>query len=135
MSQRKEISESGFCWNLYGKALPFISQLLVPQTLGFLCVSDGKESAYNAWDPDQEDPLEKGMETHSSILVWRTPWTEKPGRLQSMGSQTVRHNWATNTHTHTHTHIPNIPWLMAANTGRYKVGVNRCPDCYAKHSV
>ena len=35
----------------------------------------------------QEDPLEKGMAIHSSILAWRTPWTEKPGRLQSMGSQ------------------------------------------------
>ena len=34
-----------------------------------------------------EDPLEKGMATHSSILAWEIPWTEKPGRLQSMGSQ------------------------------------------------
>ena len=42
-----------------------------------------------------EDPLEKGMATHSSILAWRIPWTEKPGRLQSMGLQRVRHNWAT----------------------------------------
>ena len=33
----------------------------------------------------QEDPLEKGMETHSNILAWRIPWTEEPGRLQSMG--------------------------------------------------
>ena len=40
----------------------------------------------------QEDPLEKGMATHSSILVWRIPWTEEPGRLQSMGSQSVKHN-------------------------------------------
>ena len=48
--------------------------------------------------------LEKEMATHSSILAWRIPWTEKPGGLQSVGLQTVRHNWATNTHTHTHTH-------------------------------
>ena len=34
---------------------------------------------------DQEDPLEKGMATHSSILAWRIPWTEEPGGLQSMG--------------------------------------------------
>ena len=40
----------------------------------------------------QEDPLEKGMVTHSSILDWRTPWTEEPGGLQSMGSQRVRHD-------------------------------------------
>ena len=37
----------------------------------------------------QEDPLEKGMATHSRILVWRIPWTEEPGRLQSIGSQRV----------------------------------------------
>ena len=36
---------------------------------------------------NQEDPLEKEMATHSSILAWRIPWTEEPGRLQSMGSQ------------------------------------------------
>ena len=35
----------------------------------------------------KEDPLEEGMETHSSILAWEIPWTEEPGRLQSMGSQ------------------------------------------------
>ena len=43
----------------------------------------------------QVDPLEEGMATHSSILAWKTPWTEEPGRLQSMGSQRVRHDWAT----------------------------------------
>ena len=36
-----------------------------------------------------EDPLEKGMATHSSILVWKSPWTEKPGELQSLGSDTT----------------------------------------------
>ena len=45
----------------------------------------------------QEDPLEKGMDTHSSILAWRIPWTEVPGGLQPMGSQRVGHDWATNT--------------------------------------
>ena len=42
----------------------------------------------------QEDPLEEEMATHSSILAWKTPWTEEPGRLQSTGSQ-KRHNQAT----------------------------------------
>ena len=42
-----------------------------------------------------EDPLEKEMATHSSILAWISPWTEEPGRLQSMGSQRVRHNLET----------------------------------------
>ena len=40
----------------------------------------------------REDLLEKEMATHSSILAWRIPWMEEPGRLQSMGSQRVRHN-------------------------------------------
>ena len=48
--------------------------------------------------------VEKGMATHSSVLAWRIPLTEEPGGLQSVGSQTVRHEWAANTHTHTHTH-------------------------------
>ena len=40
----------------------------------------------------QEDPLEKGMAVHSSIVAWRIPWAEEPGRLQSIGSQKVRHD-------------------------------------------
>ena len=40
----------------------------------------------------REDPLEEKMATHSNILAWKIPWTEKPGRLQSMGSQRVGHN-------------------------------------------
>ena len=40
----------------------------------------------------QEDPLEEGMATHSSILAWRIPWTVEPGGLQSMGSQRVGHD-------------------------------------------
>ena len=48
---------------------------------------------------DQEDPLEQGMVTHSSILAWTIPWTEEPSGLQSMGSRRVEHNCVTNTHT------------------------------------
>ena len=40
----------------------------------------------------QEDPLEKEMATHSNTLAWKIPWTEEHGRLESMGSQRVRHN-------------------------------------------
>ena len=40
----------------------------------------------------QEDPLEKEMETHSSTLAWKIPWTKEPGRLHSMGLQRVRHD-------------------------------------------
>ena len=69
--------------------------------MGFPGGSDGKESACNAENsgsiPGREDPLEKGMATLSSVLAWRIPWTEEPGRLQSMESPRVRHDRATNT--------------------------------------
>ena len=58
--------------------------------MGWASLVDQMESACNAGDP--EDPLEKGMATHSSILAWRIPWTEDPGGLQSMGLQRVGHD-------------------------------------------
>ena len=65
--------------------------------LDFPGVSDSKVSAYIVGDLDSslgwEDLLEKEMATHSSTIAWKIPWTEKPGRLQSMGSQRVRHDW------------------------------------------
>ena len=68
---------------------------------GAISSSDGKEFLCNAETQvrslDQEDPLEKGMATHSSILAWRIPWTEETGGLQSIGSQRVGHDRATNT--------------------------------------
>ena len=61
------------------------------------CSSDGKESACNAGDlasvPALEDPLEKGMATHSSILAWRISWAEEPGGLHRVhGVQRVGHD-------------------------------------------
>ena len=47
------------------------------------------------WSLGQEDPLEKELATHSSILAWRIPWMEEPGGLQSTGSQRVGHDGAT----------------------------------------
>ena len=47
------------------------------------------------WSLDQEDPLEKGMATHSSFLAWRIAWIEEPGGLQPKRSQRVRHDWVT----------------------------------------
>ena len=47
------------------------------------------------WSLGWEDPLEKGMAPHSSTLAWEIPWTQEPGRLQSMGSLRVGHYWAT----------------------------------------
>ena len=61
--------------------------------------SDGKESPamqkIRVRSLGREDPLEKGMATHSSALAWRIPRAEEPGKLQSMGSQRVRHDWVT----------------------------------------
>ena len=47
------------------------------------------------WSFGQENPLEQEMETHSSIIVWKIPWTEEPGGLQSTGLQRIRHNLVT----------------------------------------
>ena len=47
------------------------------------------------WSMGRKDPLEKEMVPHSSTIAWKIPWTEEPGRLQSMGSQRVGHDWAT----------------------------------------
>ena len=70
-------------------------------SLGFPGSSDGKESACNAIDPASipESGRSPGEENGypSSILAWRIPWTEEAGSLQPMGSQRVRHNWATKT--------------------------------------
>ena len=47
------------------------------------------------WSLGREDPLQKEMAIHSSTIAWKIPWTEEPGRLQSMGSKRVGHDWAT----------------------------------------
>ena len=52
----------------------------------------------HVWSLGWEDPLKKEMATHSSTLAWKIRWTEEPGRLQSMGSQRVGHDWATSLH-------------------------------------
>ena len=66
-------------------------QLPTPVFLGFPGGSDGKESSCNAEDLGSIPPLGETA-THSSILAWRVPWTEKSGGLQSGGSQRVGHN-------------------------------------------
>ena len=71
---------------------------------GLAFSSNGEESAVmpetRVRSLGQEDPLEKGMEIHSGILVWKIPWKEKSARLQSMGSQRVGHNGVTSTQTY-----------------------------------
>ena len=62
------------------------------------------------WSLDREDPLEEGMATHSSVLAWRIPWTEKPGRLQSMESHRVGHDWSNLACTHSSHFSPKESW-------------------------
>ena len=57
-----------------------------------------------------EHPLEEGMATHSSILAWRILWTEEPGRLQSVESHRVRHDWSDLAHTLTKENL--CPWIF-----------------------
>ena len=57
--------------------------------------ANAEDSGDVVWSLGWKHPMEEGMETHSSILAWRIPWTEEPGELQSMGSQRVGHDWAT----------------------------------------
>ena len=63
-----------------------LGKLLVSQKVKNLAVT--QETQVVGW----EDPLEKGMATHSSVIAWRIPWTVEPGRLQSLGSQRVEHD-------------------------------------------
>ena len=74
---------------LYIHSLLVLEASLVAQTVKNL--SAMLES--QVWSLGWEDPLEKEMATDSRILAWRIPWTKKPGKLQSTGSQRVRHNW------------------------------------------
>ena len=71
-----------------------------------------------------EDPLEKGTATHSNILARRTPWTEEPVWLQSIGSQRVGHDWVGHTHTHTSTYPEKSRGTMAFKAG----SSNMCSD-------
>ena len=68
--------------------------------MSFPGTSDGKKRPLamretRVWSLGWEDPMKKEMATHCITLAWKTPWMEEPHRLQSMGSQRVRHNWVT----------------------------------------
>ena len=81
---------------------------------GFPCGSGGKNlpAMQETWVQSLgwEDPLEKGMATHSRILAWKIPWTEEPGGLQSMEWQRVGHNWSKLTHMHTFLYSIKLFW-------------------------
>ena len=86
--------------SIWGKPIVNYTRVFDSTEIRVLDGSVGKESACNAGDIQslgRKDPLEKRTATHSSILSWRIPWTEEPGGLQSMETQRVRHDLATNT--------------------------------------
>ena len=96
LAQNPEV-ERFYSWYIQGsifyESLPSVSSL-VAQRLKHL------PPMRETWvrSLGQEDPLEKEMAIHSSILAWRIPWMEKPSRLQSTGLQRVGHNWATSSY-------------------------------------
>ena len=83
-------------WTSLGRWFDSGSKEVALVALGFPGVSDGKVSACNMGEPGlipgSEDPLEKEMATHSSILAWKIPWMEEPGGLLSRGSYRVGHD-------------------------------------------
>ena len=86
------VGERAQLWNL--RVYPSLSALLAAQMVKHLPTMWETRVRFLGW----EDPLGKEMATHSSILAWKIPWTEDPGRLQSMGLQRVGHDWATSLH-------------------------------------
>ena len=82
---------------LFGKMSVYSSSTLNWAVYYFFYVEFYAVQETWVWSLDWEDPLEKGMTTHSSILAWSIPWTEEPGRVPFTGSQRVRNDWATNT--------------------------------------
>ena len=72
------------------------------------------------WSQGREDPLEKEMAPHSSTLAWKIPWSEKPGRLQSMGWQRVGHDWATSLHFRG-LYRAILIWAVYSKVGVYKL--------------
>ena len=93
MATIEEIEVFSLCIHCILEMIEQIQRVTV--TWGFPGGSDGKASAMlepGVRSLGWEDPLEKKMATHSSTFAWKIPWTEEPGRLQSMGLQRVRHD-------------------------------------------
>ena len=99
---------------------------LVAQTVKNLPAMQGTWVQSLGW----KDPLEEGMATHSSILAWRIPWTKEPGGLQSMGSQRVRRDSATNTHT-----SPDFSSLLSSVTYSFALKHSSCSEQYISPSI
>ena len=84
-------------WPFVGKAMCLLFNMLSRLASLVAQLVKNPPAMWETWvrSLGQEDPLEKEMATHSSTLAWKIPWTERPGRLQSMGLQRVGHYWTT----------------------------------------
>ena len=103
---------------LLGEDKPIIWAFLVAQMVRNLPAMQKTRVQSLGW----EDPLEKGMATHSSILTWRIPWTQEPGGLQSMGSQR-----ADTTEQLTHTHSASYAWTTFGLSVHAVIGTGLFP--------
>ena len=101
--------------------------------------TDGKQSTCIAgdrvWSQGQEDPLEKEMATHSSILSWRIPWTEEPGRLQSMVLQRIGQDWVTGITPKIKCTPPAIPTSRKWSAISCTHSSSQLPKCQASFSL
>ena len=110
-AQENKVCHCFHCFSIYPwarvkekKNIRRKKELALPYHSGF--IFPVQSAIFFVLPPAPPASLEKEKATHPSILVWEIPRTEEPGRLQSMGSQRVRHEWACMlAHTHTHTHI------------------------------
>ena len=101
------VSELEAAWNLYTYIFACVCMCVCVFDYPFIWASLVAQTVKNppamwetwVWTLGSEDPLEKGTATHSSILAWRIPWRDEPGRLQSTGSQRVEHDQETFTFT------------------------------------
>ena len=99
------VNDNSYCLICQTKAdnMSVTGRIILPQRGPLLVVKNPPANAGDIRDPgsslDLGDPLEEGMATHSSILVWRIPWTKEPGGLWSIGWQRDRHNWSDGAHT------------------------------------
>ena len=85
-----ELFWPGWCIRLFFFLFPFWTSLVAQMVKRLPTMRETQVQSLG-----REDPLEKEIAAHSSTLAWKIPWTEEHGRLQSMGSQRVRHDWAT----------------------------------------
>ena len=76
----------------------------------------------------QEDPLEEGLATHSSVLAWRILWTEESGEIQSVGSHRIRHDWATEHHQRREELRRVTAHATPEPPGLWKQEARRCPN-------